>query len=571
MVSRVLSPTAGDVGMGEFGIAVRHMWLGLAAVAWGGLAANLVADSFRPPDLVVAVLATSLAAACRLRLRERRWFAEAALLLAVLLIGATVATGDSDRATAAALLLAWPLVLAGYFAPLTRAMVLVAIAGSTLAADLLLRGHHDGAIQRLVVTLVVFGGMTPLVSMVRLRGEMSVKYLKEAAIRDPLTGLLNRRGFEAAFAETLAAAELAGTHVSLIMADVDYFKTVNDRHGHGAGDQLLGEVSTLLLLGAPTNSVVARVGGEEFAIILDQTALEVAFTHAEELRLAVESTFGRTATRVTMSLGIVATDLHGHGLDTLVQHADKALYAAKELGRNRAVGYSDDVIEVLERARIRREEASRNQLATLLTLAEALDLRDASTALHSRTVADYAEGMARELGLEADLVERIRLAGLLHDIGKIGVPDSVLLHPGKLDDEQWELMRQHPEIGARMLNHVDYTDIRDWVLAHHERFDGYGYPAKLVGEQIPLAARILAVADSYEAMTADRVYRASLGHEFARGELRTCSGSQFDPDVVAAMERFLDATGIGMAEPGPQEPPATAINDEDDEAMPLAA
>jgi diguanylate cyclase (GGDEF)-like protein/putative nucleotidyltransferase with HDIG domain len=450
-------------------------------------------------------------------------------------------------------------------------MVLVAIAGSTLAADLLLRGHHDGAIQRLVVTLVVFGGMTPLVSMVRLRGEMSVKYLKEAAIRDPLTGLLNRRGFEAAFAETLAAAELAGTHVSLIMADVDYFKTVNDRHGHGAGDQLLGEVSTLLLLGAPTNSVVARVGGEEFAIILDQTALEVAFTHAEELRLAVESTFGRTATRVTMSLGIVATDLHGHGLDTLVQHADKALYAAKELGRNRAVGYSDDVIEVLERARIRREEASRNQLATLLTLAEALDLRDASTALHSRTVADYAEGMARELGLEADLVERIRLAGLLHDIGKIGVPDSVLLHPGKLDDEQWELMRQHPEIGARMLNHVDYTDIRDWVLAHHERFDGYGYPAKLVGEQIPLAARILAVADSYEAMTADRVYRASLGHEFARGELRTCSGSQFDPDVVAAMERFLDATGIGMAEPGPQEPPATAINDEDDEAMPLAA
>jgi diguanylate cyclase (GGDEF)-like protein/putative nucleotidyltransferase with HDIG domain len=534
--------------------------------------ATVFAGSLGPSDLVVATIATCCALACGLRLRERRWFAEAALLFAVLLIGVTVATGDPNRATAAALLLAWPLVLAGYFAPLPRAMTLVAIAGSTLAAELLLRGTHDGAVQRLVVTLVVYGGMTPLVSMVRLRGEMSVKYLKEAAIRDPLTGLLNRRGFEAAFAEVLDSARLTSSNVSLIMADVDYFKTVNDRHGHGAGDQLLGEVSTLLLLGAPVNSVVARVGGEEFAVVLIDTPLDDAFTQAEELRLAIESTFGRTATRVTMSLGIVATDQHGFTLDSLVQQADKALYAAKELGRNRAIGYSDDVIEVLERARIRREEASRNQLATLLTLAEALDLRDASTALHSRTVADYSEGMARELGLEPDLVERVRIAGLLHDIGKIGVPDSVLLHPGKLDDEQWALMRQHPEIGARMLNHVDYTDIRDWVLAHHERFDGYGYPAKLVGEQIPLAARILAVADSYEAMTADRVYRASLGHEFARGELRDCSGSQFDPDVVAAMERFLDAAGIGQAEPtAPEQLPAASITDEDDESMPLAA
>jgi diguanylate cyclase (GGDEF)-like protein/putative nucleotidyltransferase with HDIG domain len=552
LVDRVASPSAGDVSTTALLGAVRQLWTGLAVVAVLSVTGRLMLGNATILDAVLLTVALSVAAVLRLRDWGPTVPGEVALVVSVAYISVVVlspAAGVDDHQTGAALLLlTWPLVLAAYFRPLGRALALVLVACVALSVDLFFTGHQMAAVQRIGAVALVFGALAPMVSMVRLRAELSVKYLKEAAIRDPLTGLLNRRGFEAEFAEALHRVEAGGEQLALIVADVDYFKAVNDLHGHAAGDQVLIEVSTVLFLHAPAGAEIARIGGEEFAFIVPGVDLDAACAMAEGLRQVVEDSFGHTATRVTMSLGIVATERHGTVFDQLLQQVDQAMYAAKSLGRNRAVGFSDDVMAILERARIRQEEASRNQLATLLTLAEALDLRDASTAKHSRTVADYAEGMARELGLDADLVERVRLAGLLHDIGKIGVPDSVLLHPGKLDDEQWELMRQHPEIGARMLNHADYADIRDWVLAHHERIDGRGYPAGLAGDRIPLVARILAVADSYEAMTADRVYRASPGHAFARSQLHDCSGTQFDPDVVTAMVRYLDANGIGLEE-----------------------
>jgi putative nucleotidyltransferase with HDIG domain len=171
-----------------------------------------------------------------------------------------------------------------------------------------------------------------------------------------------------------------------------------------------------------------------------------------------------------------------------------------------------------------------------MLLAETLDLRDVGTARHSQTVGRYAEGIARALGLPNDRVERIRAAGVLHDIGKLGVADAVLKKPGALTDEEWVEMRRHPELGARILDHANLRDISGWVLAHHERIDGRGYPYGLAGDEIPLEARILAVADAYEAMTADRAYRAALGHDAAQGELRAGSGTQFDS---AAVEAFL--------------------------------
>jgi putative nucleotidyltransferase with HDIG domain len=174
-----------------------------------------------------------------------------------------------------------------------------------------------------------------------------------------------------------------------------------------------------------------------------------------------------------------------------------------------------------------------------MLLAETLDLRDVSTARHSQTVGRYAEGIARELGLSGERVERIRAAGVLHDVGKLGVADAVLQKPGPLTDEEWADMRRHPELGARILDHANLRDISGWVLAHHERLDGHGYPQGLAGEAIPLEARILAVADAYEAMTADRPYRAALGHDAARAELRACCGTQFDPAVVDAFLAVL--------------------------------
>lgn len=192
----------------------------------------------------------------------------------------------------------------------------------------------------------------------------------------------------------------------------------------------------------------------------------------------------------------------------------------------------------------------RARVGAAVGLAQALDLRDPYTAEHSGTVASYAAQMAAELGLTPRQIERVRLAGVLHDVGKIGIPDAVLLKPGKLSDSEWEQMRRHPELGAQMLDSATLRDVRRWVLAHHERPDGKGYPSGLAGDEIPLEARILSVADAFEAMTADRVYRAGMPPEEAIVELHRCTGTQFDAAVVAAFIRTLgaapDAPALGQ-------------------------
>jgi HD-GYP domain-containing protein (c-di-GMP phosphodiesterase class II) len=173
-----------------------------------------------------------------------------------------------------------------------------------------------------------------------------------------------------------------------------------------------------------------------------------------------------------------------------------------------------------------------------MLLAETLDLRDPGTGRHSRTVGELSRRTAMELGLAPDQVQRIYAAGVLHDLGKLGISDAILYKPGPLDDNEWREMKRHPEIGARILEHAGLADIAVWVRAHHERVDGLGYPAALAGSQIPLEAKILAVCDAYEAMIADRPYRRGMAAVDARAELARCSGTQFDPPVVDA---FLSA------------------------------
>ena len=177
--------------------------------------------------------------------------------------------------------------------------------------------------------------------------------------------------------------------------------------------------------------------------------------------------------------------------------------------------------------------------APVLLLAETLDLRDAGTALHSQTVGELARATAQALGLPADRVERVRAAGVLHDVGKLAIPDAILHKPGKLDEAEWREMQRHPEIGARILSHAGLGDIAGWVHAHHERVDGRGYPLGLAAGEIPLEAKILAVADAFEAMIADRPYRAGMAPAAARDELE-CAGTQFDPAVVDAFLGTLD-------------------------------
>jgi diguanylate cyclase (GGDEF)-like protein/putative nucleotidyltransferase with HDIG domain len=357
--------------------------------------------------------------------------------------------------------------------------------------------------------------------------------MAEMARTDALTGLLNRRGFSETIDLELERARRGEYGVSVIVGDLDHFKALNDRFGHRAGDVSLQAFGKLCALHGRRIDSSARIGGEEFALILPHTDEHGAFVVAERLRRALRENPPVEDAMLSVSFGVATFPRHGSTSDALLHAADQALYAAKELGRDRSVIYSPEVSSSL-RAGARPSPGGREHVAAVLVLAETLDLRDTGTALHSQTVGRYAELIAQELDLPEERVDRIRLAGLLHDVGKLGVPDQVLRKPGKLDDAEWAEIRKHPELGARILAGANLDDIAGWVLAHHERPDGGGYPFGLPAEQIPLEARILAVADAYEAMTADRVYRPGMGHDAAMAELRRHTGTQFDPPVVDA-------------------------------------
>jgi len=355
---------------------------------------------------------------------------------------------------------------------------------------------------------------------------------------DPLTGLLNRRAFEEELELELERAMRAERPLSVVVGDIDGFRAINERQGHAAGDETLKAVAQNALKWKRRIDQAARIAGEEFALLLPETDERGAFIVAERLRRAMHRSFVDSAVGVSFSFGVATAPSHGTDAVALLHAADSATAAAKDLGGDRTVIYSDEVARTLAQM---GHASGELQLATVIALAEALDIRDTGTGQHSHSVGRYAELMARELGFDEDRVERIRLAGVLHDIGKIGISDRVLSKPGPLDAEEWQEMYTHPEIGARLLARPEFEDLRTWILAHHERPDGLGYPRALGADEIPLEARILAVADAYEAMIADRVYRPALGEESARAELLAGSGTQFDARVVEGFLRALDA------------------------------
>ena len=261
------------------------------------------------------------------------------------------------------------------------------------------------------------------------------------------------------------------------------FAVVNERHGHAAGDSALQLVAGDCLKWKRRIDQAARIGGEEFALLLPETDERGAFIVAERLRRATHRTFAEMGMPVTISFGVASSPAHGNDAVSLLRAADRAMAAAKDLGSDRTVIYSDEVARTLAESGGKAD--GQLQLATVIALAEALDIRDTGTGQHSHTVGRYAELMARELGFEEERVERVRLAGVLHDIGKIGVSDRVLSKPGPLDAEEWQEMYTHPEIAARLLSRAEFDDLRAWILAHHERPDGLGYPYGLKADADP--------------------------------------------------------------------------------------
>jgi diguanylate cyclase (GGDEF)-like protein/putative nucleotidyltransferase with HDIG domain len=325
-----------------------------------------------------------------------------------------------------------------------------------------------------------------------------------------------------------------------VTGDLDQFKLVNDRLGHQAGDEVLQRVARVLEASKRANDTVARVSGEEFALIAPDTAHHDAVALAERLRSAVAEEFAGDRVQVSISFGIAGYPDHGETAASLLHAADDALYHAKESGRNRTVLFNRQIQASAHRGSGGSDVEAERFTAVMLDLAAVVDQRFSGSARHSETVGRYAEMMARELGLTEQRIGRVRLAGLVHDIGKVALPDAILKKPGALDPPERDSIRTHPLLGAQILDHQCLADVRGWVAAHHERPDGNGYPCQLRAAQIPLEARILAVADAYEAMTSDRAYRASIGPAAAREELRRGTDGQFDPAVVDALIAALD-------------------------------
>ena len=408
-------------------------------------------------------------------------------------------------------------------------------------------GGGHVVVHHIVITVGTLVTAATLLSYLRGRVEKLLGRLTDAARTDPLTGLPNRVALHEVLDSEIDRARPERRSVTLVVLDLDRFKRVNERLGLSAGDRTLRRVSSLLDDAARRMDFVCKSSGEEFAIVLPETNQHQGFLFAEELLDKIRSLSAGPGLDLTASAGVAVFPDHGDDLATLTAAADRALHAAKALGRDRAVIYSPEVTNVLGAVSGRRNVETQAHLATVLSLAEALDQRDSGTARHSQTVGRLCEMMARELGFDEDRVERVRLAGILHDIGKIGVPDSILCKPGPLTTEEMEQMKRHPELGARMLSSSELDDVRGWILAHHERPDGTGYPKGLSSDQIPVESSILAVGDAYEAMTSDRVYRLAIGPEKAREELLHWSGRQFAPAVVEAFLHALDREGMPVS------------------------
>jgi diguanylate cyclase (GGDEF)-like protein len=434
----------------------------------------------------------------------------------------------------------WAALYALYFFKSTDAARHVLFMGFCYAVVLVAHHWSDHTIGDFAIAVedsaaqwtIAFGTLvvaTGLFGLLKERLDGLIDRLTNAVKTDPLTGLLNRRGFEEAFELEVERARRLESPLTLLVGDLDRFKMLNDRLGHPAGDRALELLGEALTAGVRRIDRVGRMGGEEFALILPQTEEHEGYVLAERLRAKIRSNFETDLFPLTISFGVASYPTHGATTASLLKAADQALYTAKEFGRDCSVIFSAETAEILQGDSHRQESTAERRVASLVGLASSMD-----TAEHSQMVGRYTKLIAVELALSKALIERVQLAGVLHDIGKISVADAIVNKPGPLTAAEWAEMKKHPEFGARMLERAELWDIADWVLAHHERPDGKGYPLGLSGEEIPLEARIVAVADAYEAMTTDRVYRTSIGHTAARAELRRGSGTQFDPRVVAA-------------------------------------
>lgn len=366
-----------------------------------------------------------------------------------------------------------------------------------------------------------------------------IEQLTEFANIDGLTGLYNHRFFHQHLKQVTEQCLAEKRNLSLLLLDIDYFKSFNDMYGHQKGDELLREMAQLIKENLRSNDVFCRYGGDEFCIILPDTGKDTAFEVAQRLRdnVSHRELFGQEYMpdgNLTISIGVSSLDSDIDTYTTLIDNADSALYRAKFLRRNRVEIYSSVFDQFSELDISKKADESLRSLKTLITV---INSRDTYTFKHVERVVDYCRLMANYLGLDKEEKRCLIYSAYLHDLGKINISKEILITDKKLTAEEWEELKRHPVDSVSIISQIEgFQDTIPVVLQHHEKYDGTGYPNGLKGEDIGYLARILTIVDSFDAMTNHRPYQKIKTFDEAFAEIEQCGGSHFDPELA---EQFV--------------------------------
>lgn len=370
--------------------------------------------------------------------------------------------------------------------------------------------------------------------------------LQLSVVTDPLTGLPDSRELDEQLMARVDDARHHGESLALIFLNIDGFGRFNTRLGPRRADELLRSVGSALIAFARNEAMVFRTGGDEFAVMVPATIAEDALMLAERIRAGIADLPTDCSRRLTASIGVAGFPQDALSAGELLECAVSAGRWAKAHGPDMVSRY-DVSYGMSSEARLAEHKAPARDLATLRALATAVDNRDTWRQSHARTVARLCILLAEELGLDDIRIARLQLAGELHDVGKIGVPETILGKRGALNPVERRQVNEHSRLSERILRRTPMDDVAPWVLHHHERWDGTGYPAGLAGDQIPLESRIIAICDAYEAMTSDRPYRSALSPAAALQEIDLNMGSQFAPVEAEIFIRMISRMESGRS------------------------
>lgn len=376
---------------------------------------------------------------------------------------------------------------------------------------------------------------------VKLENE-HIQMLEDKANIDGLTGLYNHRYFYEELLVKIKQYKPGSNSLALIFMDIDYFKQYNDLYGHLSGDKVLRDVGDMLKRIVKYNALIARYGGDEFAIILTDVLPEKVYSIAEHIRTAMEDMYFEgeehlSSHNLTMSIGIAICNSNIKSDIDLIKCADDALYRAKFFKKNRVEVYSS----ILDILKLDIEKEHIDLVTSIKTLISVINAKDRYTYGHIERVVMYSKIFASKLNLSREDNKILVFGAYMHDIGKINISDEILNKRTSLTKKEWEIMKMHPINGVNIIKQVDsLANISPLIMHHHERYDGEGYPSKLKGEEIPYLARVLTVIDSFDAMTFSRPYKPAMTYAEATMELKRCSGTQFDPVITEAFIEVLN-------------------------------